>query len=369
MDIAITTPSKEKCATSMINNSSHARISITLEDIFTEKNLYQAYLCARKSKRKRFKVFNFELNLCKNLIDLKNSILNQTYQPQSCHEFDLWCKSGQKIRHITAPAFGDCVAQFCLYNALYPLIDKHLIDQNCGCRKNKGCLYAGNLVQKYIRHSPKNSHYLQTDISKYYYSIDKSILKKHLSKYIQDTRIINLILLWCNKDKGLNVGSVISQFLGAFFLNYIDHYIKRVLKIKHYIRYVDDMVFVGLSKDECYTLKDNIILMLATHKLKLSKWKIQPITKGINFVGYRTKAECRILRKRVLKTFNKNLKTNNCTSLESILALAQRTSTYSFLIKKLITADKVYTNFINRRINKWLTTHTNTLKQKGGVEQ
>lgn len=358
MDIAITNPSSEKSTWSMINNSSHAPITITLEQIFTTDNLYKAYKDTRKAKRNKHRVFEFEKDLAKNIEDLRLSIHNGTYKPKPCREFDIWCTAGQKIRHITAPDFSDNVAQFCLYNSLYYLYDKHLIYQTCGCRKNKGALFSANLAQKYIRQSPDNSYYLQTDIRKYYYNIDLPLLQSELERYIADERIINLIMSWCNKTKGVHVGSLIAQFVGLIFLNRIDHYIKRVLKVKHYIRYVDDMVFIGLSFNDCKNILNKLLSILDSFKLKLSKWKIMPLKHGVNFCGYRTKRHIRFVRKRVLKTFRKRLKSHNYRAIESVLSMCSYSANYSSLIRLLKIKNLNYPQYLNKRINKWQSTHT-----------
>lgn len=358
MDIAITNPSSEKSTRGTINNLSCASIRITLEEIFTTKNIYKAYVDARKSKRNKSRVFDFEKELAKNIEDLKDAILNGTYKPKQCREFDIWCTAGQKIRHISAPAFIDIVAQFCLYNSISPLYNKFLISQTCGCRKNKGSLFSANLTQRYIRQSAPNSFYLQTDIKKYYYNIDLQVLKAELKRYIADERIINLILSWCNKDKGVKVGSLIAQFIGLIYLNYVDNYVKRVLKIKHYIRYVDDMVFIGLDFDQCKNVLNKLISILDIFKLKLSKWKIAPLKKGVNFCGFRTKRNIRFVRKRILKTFRKRLKTQNFRALESVLSMCSYSANYSSLIKILIKKNLNYPDYIEKRIKKWLYIHT-----------
>lgn len=117
----------------MINNT-----SLDYKSIITFDNLFNAYLCARKGKRHKRYVLEFELNLGKNLSDLYNDLINHTYRPKPCREFDIWCKAGQKQRHITAPNFRDLIVEFCVYNAIYNAFDKTLIHDSYGCRRGKG---------------------------------------------------------------------------------------------------------------------------------------------------------------------------------------------------------------------------------------
>ena len=162
---------------------------------------------------------------------------------------------------------------------------------------------------------------------------------------------------WCNKTKGVHVGSLIAQFIGLIFLNRIDHYIKRVLKVKHYIRYVDDMVFIGLSFNDCKNILNKLLSILDSLKLKLSKWKIMPLKHGVNFCGYRTKKHIRFVRKRVLKTFRKRLKSHNYRAIESVLSMCSYSANYSSLIRLLKIKNLNYPKYLDRRISKWQSTH------------
>lgn len=335
----------------VINNSSHRLpLQCTLSDIFTEHNLKHAYLCARKGKRKRHKVFKFELELNKNLSDLRQSILNKTYTPDKCSGFDIYCTAGQKIRHIRAPSFRDNIAQFCIYNYLFPLIDKHLIFHTCGCRRGKGQLLASNLVNRYIRQSDKELYYLQTDIKKYYYSITRDKLKECLDYFIYNEDVKDLILSWCNKDKGLNVGALISQFLGLIFLSEIDHYIKRVLKVKGYVRYVDDMVFIGLTRAQCHIIKGILELKLHDFDLSFSKWRIVKLKQNVNFCGYRNYGSFRLVRKRLLRTFNRSIKKMNFIRMQSVLAYAQHSVNYLSMLNRINSINITLPLTIKRRI-------------------
>lgn len=128
-------------------------------------------------------------------------------------------------------------------------------------------------------------------------------------------------------DVGVDVGSIVAQLFGLIYLDRFDHYIKRNLKIKHYIRYVDDMVFIGLPKQECYLLLNLCIEFLNDNLgLILSKWKIQSLHRSINFCGYRTNRYYRLIRKRSLKAFNNGLTHYDYDTIESVLAHAEHSA-------------------------------------------
>ena len=311
----------------------------SFEEIVTLDNLYQAFLCARKGKRERLAINRFELNLGANLTALYDELTNGTYKPMPCTEFEIWCRSGQKTRLISAPAFRDTVVQHLIYQNLYDTIDKHLIYDSYGCRRFKGTHKAADRVQQFMRQVPSDSYYLQMDVRRYYYNIDHAILRKSLERIIKDEKLVDLMISFAdNKDGiGLNVGCLLSQVFGAVYLDRFDHYVKRVLKVKHYVRFVDDTCFILPSREEAYQVKNACEQYLKDElHLTLSKWRIQKISRGINYCGFRTWTTHRFIRKRSLHNFSKQLKRHKLTSLISILGHAMTTSSYRHLLNRTL---------------------------------
>lgn len=308
--------------------------------IISRKNLYKAAKRALKGKLSNARFYSYFVNLSNNVEHLYRQIQKGTYRPHSDKEFDLWCISGQKIRHIIAPSIDDLVVQHAIYQVIVPIIDPKLIYDSYGCRILKGSHRASDRCQYFLRKSPKDSYFIQLDIKKYYYNLDHKILRKALLHLLGEQDVVDFIALQFPQDKtvGMNVGAMVSQLMGMVYLNKFDQYCKRVLKLKALIRYVDDIIIVGLSKKECLSLVQDIEQYLKTElKLTFSKVKILPISKGINFVGHRTWQQKRIIRKRSYKVFNRNLKKNKVDSLQSCLGHASKTSSYRTLIKRIKT--------------------------------
>lgn len=293
---------------------------------------------ALQSKLNKPRFFSYYSHLGANLAALHDAIVRGTYTPSPTVEFDLWCISGQKVRHINVPQINDLVVQHSIYRVFYPFVNPKLIYDSYGCRKGKGTSKAADRCQYFVRHSPPDSYYLQLDIRKYYYSIDHAICKQIMMHMTGDQKFTDFVALQFPQDTtvGMHVGSLIAQVMGIIYLNPLDHYIKRVLKCKRYIRYVDDFVIIGETKERCQYLKTEIEKFIKERlNLELSKAKIAPLTKGINFVGYRTWREKRIIRKRSMKVFNRALKKNKTESLQSCLGHAIGTSSFSGMANKM----------------------------------
>lgn len=309
--------------------------------IFSLDNLLLGYLSAKKGKSKRRKVTIFSLNLIPELMSLYSELNSFNYEPKPINTFTIFCKSGQKQRTITNPHFRDLIVQHTLYNSIYQAFDKTFIHDSYGCRIGKGTHKASKQCQRFMRFCNKDSYFLQLDISKYYYSINHDILKESLKRVIKDENVLNIAISFLDTKEGigLNVGAMISQLYGLIYLNRLDHYIKRVLKVKYYIRYVDDMVIIGETKEQCLYLKQRIEEYIHKYlKLKFSKWQIKKISQGINFVGYRTWQNKKLVRKRSLKTFSKALKQGNKRAIISLIGHAKDTNTLNYFLNKYLTS-------------------------------
>lgn len=307
------------------------------EEVISFDNLFFAAQRALIGKLTKPRFFSYYSHLGVNVAILHMAIKSGEYCPSPTKEFDLWCISGQKMRHINVPDINDLIVQHAIYRVFYPYISPKLIYDSYGCRKDKGTTRAADRCQYFVRHSPSNSYYLQLDIRKYYYNIDHAICKQIVMHLTGDQQFTDFVALQFpyGTTVGMYVGSLIAQVMGIIYLNPLDHYIKRVLKCKRYIRYVDDFVIIGETKERCQYLKTEIERFIKEHlNLELSKYKIAPISKGINFVGFRTWQNKRIIRKRSMKVFNKSLRKRKQDSLQSCLGHALNTSSYSGMVKK-----------------------------------
>ena len=327
-DIGITFPAE-------LAKSAEGATELNLHSIYNIDNLYMGYLSARKHKRNKKAIYEFEKNVGVELLALSNELKNKTYKPSEYREFKVY---EPKERVIVAPTFRDSIVQHTIYNMYYYEFDKRFIHDNYGCRKGKGTHKASQKLQDSMRCYDGDKYYVQMDIRKYYYSVNHEILKDQITRVVKDTDVVNLIMMFVNivKKIGLFVGNVLSQLFGLIYLNRLDHYIKRVLKCKHYVRYVDDFIIVGVDYEKAKELKLKVEAYLKENlELKLSKFRIAKIKAGCNFVGFRTWRSKKFIRKRSLKNFRKALKNDKEQSLISILGNASHSSSHKYMIQKI----------------------------------
>lgn len=306
------------------------RIGNIYEEVISPNNLFLAYKEARKNKRNRAKVYEFEQNLGSEMALLIKELKSGAYKPRPYKKFLV---HEPKERVIYAPAFRDVVVQHAIYRIVYNIYEKTFITQSHGCRKGYGIHSARDSVQRSIRKHTDDKYYLQLDIKKYFYSFDRLVLRALLQKKIKEPRMVRLMMMFTeyDSDKGVPIGNLLSQLYGLIYLNPIDHYIKRHLKIKDYIRYVDDFILIGLDLHEAQTLKLNIEKYLICELgLTLSKAKIIKIKRGVDFVGYRIWKTHSLVRKYSMYNFKRMCKKRDILSIVSMLGHAKNTQTISY---------------------------------------
>jgi RNA-directed DNA polymerase len=302
---------------------------------FSMENLYAAYLDARKGKRKKRACFEFETNLGINLHKLHERLHNGVYHPDPYFVFTV---HEPKERIIHAPSFRDVVVQHAIYRVIYHIFDTSFISTSFACRIGYGTHKASDYTQKALRYYSKDLYTLKLDIRKFFYSINRSILNSLIEKKIKDKRLVSIMMLFAQSDNevGIPIGNLLSQIYALIYLNPLDHFVKRELKIRHYVRYVDDFILIGLTRDLCLKLQDIIGAFLWTKlNLVFSKSTIQRIKRGVNFVGYRTWQSKRFIRKYSLYKFSRSIRLRRLPSIISLAGHAKYTHSLPYMMGRL----------------------------------
>lgn len=299
----------------------------THKDYDLSVEIHKAYLCARKHKRNTLNQLKFEVNLEQNEIKLASLLQNRQYEllPSIC-----FINKTPVKREIIAANFRDRVCHHLLYNWINPIFERQFIFDSYSCRVGKGTLFGIKRAYRYMISESDNftheCYALRLDISGYFMSINRDILyqlilqglqKAHwkgvpdkelatylIHKFVFSDPLKDAVYRSPKKDWddiplsktlrgtppncGLPIGNLTSQLFGNIYLNPLDHFVKRELKIRCYGRYVDDIYLIHKNKDVLLQaipkirdfLKDKLKLTLHPKKIYL-----QPITNGFTFLG------------------------------------------------------------------------------------
>lgn len=283
----------------------------------TFEKMLEAHYRSRKHKAYKNEVIKFEFNLENNIINLINNIKNDTYKMGNYFTFKVF---EPKERDIQALPYRDrIVHQWYVEEFIKPHIVPRFINTSFACLENRGTHKAMENVQhemQICRRNWGNFWILKCDIKKFFYNINPFILYNIMQKYISDKPLLNLtrVLIYngpIDKSKvGIPIGNYTSQFFANIYLNELDQYIKRVLKVKYYTRYMDDFILILKTKKDCINLKKQIENYLAEHlQLELNdKSRYYPYKMGVNFCGYRIFTTHRLLRLSSKKKIKRNVK-------------------------------------------------------------
>ena len=289
-----------------------------LEDAFTFEKLLAAHKKCRLSRQHKKETISFEINLSQNLTEMSKKLLQQTYQIGKYKQFYIY---EPKKRNIEALSYKDRVVlmAFCT-NKLESKLEKKLIPDNVACRKCKGTMFGLDRLKLFLRkfyNINKNNvgYFLKCDLRKYFQNIDHDILKRQLLKVDfddEDMWIINQIIDSRNFDTnvGLPIGNQTSQWFALFYLNGLDHFIKEKLRIKYYVRYMDDFILLSPDKGQLREWLEAIEIFLRDElRLKLNpKTTILAAKNGIDFVGYKHRGTHKKVRRDSIKRMKRKIK-------------------------------------------------------------
>jgi RNA-directed DNA polymerase len=295
--------------------------------------LLRAYLDCRKHKRNSGSALAFEQNLERNLGALHQELSDGSYSPGKSICFII---TRPKAREVWAAEFRDRIVHHLFYNHVSPRFHASFIADSCACIPGRGTMYAGKRLEAKIRSITQNwsqqAFYLKLDLANFFVAIDKNILRGLLEKRITEPfwlALADTILFHDPRDNfeyqgrvdlldrvpvhkrltnhpahlGLPIGNLSSQFFANIYLNELDQFCKHKVGAKHYIRYVDDFILLHESPQWLNESKAKIEQFLE-HKLnaKLNPTKtiLQPVDRGVDFVGHVIKPWCRTTRRRTV---------------------------------------------------------------------
>lgn len=346
---------------------------VEYNDILDFDKIMLQYKTIRTKTKNRKKLVNYEMFLASNILEILNTLKAKEYKHQA---YNIFLISHPKYRIIMSEQMTDKIVNHLVSQyILHPIIEPLLIDSNVATRVNKGTSYGLKLALKYINKLKLNYdkvYVLKIDIKKYFFNIDHKILLTKLREIVKDDDLYSLIknivdssdqdyindnienvkqaminkivnknikdkqyhidsiknLPYYKKGKGLPIGNLSSQILAIFYLNDVDHFIKEKLKLKYYIRYMDDFLIFHYDKEYLKYCLKYIVNKLKRLQLDINdKTNIYDLNHGASFLGYRFKlVEKKLIirinnqTKRRIKRKMKNLKKYNKLKLLRVQA-------------------------------------------------
>ncbi len=294
-------------------------MSQTLIDrILDINNLESAFKLTQKGEGKYdTDSMKFYSNLTYNLYKLQKRLKDNKYEFGNYIRFKVY---EPKEREINAPHFEDKLVQLAINNIIKDIIQPKFIYDSYACIEGKGTHSCVERISHFIRKASwqygDTATIIKIDIKKFFYTINRDILKDILPKVIKCKESLKLIFkIIDSADKidfiGLPLGNTLSQICANIYMNTLDQYCKRKLGLKYYVRYADDIVIIVENKEVANKVLDDINNFIETTldlKTNANKTKVFPIEQGVNTVGFKIYKTHRLLRNDSKKKIKRRVK-------------------------------------------------------------
>ena len=298
------------------------------EHLTSFENLYTAFLRARAGKRQQASVARFEQNLEIELFDLQDELRAGTYQPGPYRTF---YRTEAKRRLISAAPFRDRVVHHALIGQIEGRFERAFIFDSYANRVGKGTHRALDRATHFLRAS---RYVLPCDVAQFFPSIDHALLRAQLAHRVPEKDVLALMdrilengvgvldemydMVWfpgddlfvVNRPRGLPLGNLTSQFWANVYLDALDQFVKRQLKCRRYLRYVDDFLLFADDAATLHGWREQIIDFLATRRLTLHTNSAQPrpVHSGLPFLGFTVFPDHRRLKARAGLAYRRRLR-------------------------------------------------------------
>ena len=265
-------------------------------------------------------------------------------------------KEGKKIRDLyKLPYYPDRIAQWAVIQVIEPILIKNLITDTYSAIPKRGIHKGLGRLQNWMNTDVVGTQYcLKIDARHYYQSINHEILKDKFRQVFKDPdllwfvdEVIESIETATDEDRerlkrllpvdpemltryvrgrhetpeerekryessgiGLPIGNYFSQYGGNFYFSEFDHWMKEVLHVKYYMRYMDDIIILMDSKQSLHDLRKKIEVYFETRMRITLKdnWQVFPTFKrGVDYLGYRSFLGYTLLRKSTCQSFKRKM--------------------------------------------------------------
>ena len=342
------------------------------EKLISYENLSAAIEKSSLGKKERREVKRVIDHKDEHIKRLQDLLINQKLRIRKHEAIKINDGITAKVRLIIKPDYVyEQILHHAIVQVLTPIFMRSMYIYSCGSLPGRGGLYGKRYLAKYIRENPTKIKYVaKGDITKFFQTVNIELVKDKFRKIIHDEKFLQVLFLVLDSNiatyqgqeinMGLPIGYYLSQWIANWFLQDFDYFIKQKLKIKCYIRYVDDFVLLSPNKKELHKALAAISEYLNNLDLRLKPnyqvFKLAYVDKSgkergrpIDFMGYKFYRDRTILRRGIMlravrKALKISKKTNlnwyECTQLLCYLGWFKYTDTY-----------KVYERFIKPNVN------------------
>ncbi len=365
-------------------NLHHCEKDMAIRNVYYEITSFHTLMVAEnhvsKGKRENIERLIFNDASEENLLQISELLRSGKVPKVEYRSFYVY---EPKVRKVIYIDYWSKIVQRAMYDILNPRICKTFIEDTYACIKDRGQLAAMEQLYSWIkatRTSGDEWYYYKFDVAKFFYRIDHEILMDICRKKIDDARTIDLLDYYINNDAipfgmpldadqrtiteaemlyelGIPIGGGLSHMLGNMYLDPLDQFCKRVLGIKRYIRYMDDIIILDNNKERLkeYGRRMTIFLEEQLHLNFNAKTALRPVRVGCEFVGYIIYDDHVILRKSTTLRMKRHLRKTRQDYHDNKITFKEATATMKSYLAMLSHVD--CKKFKEKLLNEFVLTH------------
>lgn len=357
---------------------------MTIRNVYYEITSFHTLMIAdthvSKGKRENTERLRFYDNREGNLEEISTLLRAGKVPKVEYHSFYVYVP---KVRKVIFIDYWSKVVQRAIYDVLNPKICRTFIEHTYACVKGRGQLAAMEQLYTWMRETRTSGtewYYYKFDVAKFFYRIDHEILMDICRKKIDDPRTVDLLGYYINNDAvpfgmpldanqltiteeqmlydlGIPIGGGLSHMLGNMYLDPLDQFCKRVLGIKRYIRYMDDIIILDNDKERLkeYGRRMTQFLEERLHLNFNNKTALRPVRVGCEFVGFVIYNDHVILRKSTTLRMKRTLRKTRQDYHDNLITFKEANATMQSYLAMLSHVD--CKKFKEKLLNEFVLTH------------
>lgn len=358
--------------------------NMTIRNVYYEITSFHTLMVAdthvSKGKRENTERLRFYDNREGNLEEISTLLRAGKVPKVEYHSFYVYVP---KVRKVIFIDYWSKVVQRAIYDVLNPKICRTFIEHTYACVKGRGQLAAMEQLYTWMRETRTSGtewYYYKFDVAKFFYRIDHEILMDICRKKIDDPRTVDLLGYYINNDAvpfgmpldanqltiteeqmlydlGIPIGGGLSHMLGNMYLDPLDQFCKRVLGIKRYIRYMDDIIILDNDKERLkeYGRRMTQFLEERLHLNFNNKTALRPVRVGCEFVGYVIYNDHVILRKSTTLRMKRTLRKTRQDYHDNLITFKEANATMQSYLAMLSHVD--CKKFKEKLLDEFVLTH------------
>ncbi len=358
--------------------------NMTIRNVYYEITSFHTLMVAdthvSKGKRENTERLRFYDNREGNLEEISTLLRAGKVPKVEYHSFYVYVP---KVRKVIFIDYWSKVVQRAIYDVLNPKICRTFIEHTYACVKGRGQLAAMEQLYTWMRETRTSGtewYYYKFDVAKFFYRIDHEILMDICRKKIDDPRTVDLLGYYINNDAvpfgmpldanqltiteeqmlydlGIPIGGGLSHMLGNMYLDPLDQFCKRVLGIKRYIRYMDDIIILDNDKERLkeYGRRMTQFLEERLHLNFNNKTALRPVRVGCEFVGFVIYNDHVILRKSTTLRMKRTLRKTRQDYHDNLITFKEANATMQSYLAMLSHVD--CKKFKEKLLDEFVLTH------------